>query len=94
MKFTTDEFEDLVVLFIFDCLVEVYAITDRKDGNKKFDILINDLEKKGLIPLFHKYFIGVDKSVKAKYYEFARIFNKGKYGAKILNVEGEKEENG
>lgn len=87
---TIDTFKDLVVLFLFDQMTE-YFLSNRDTSNLEFEELLESLNKKGAIPILHKYFITMDAGVRSKYMMFAKIFEENEIGfSEVVIKKGKK----
>jgi len=63
IKTTSDEFPNIVVAYLLDMMIH----SDEDSGNELFNNLIDDFAKKGMFPIFLKYFRGMNPDDRRKY---------------------------
>jgi hypothetical protein len=72
INLTHKTFLDFIALFLFG---QISGLTE-DDENPRFVELVDELSKKGILPVLHKYKIYTDSETKQKYKTFERSFLK------------------
>jgi hypothetical protein len=68
-----DNFLDFIALFLFG---SVSGMIDLSDDNPEYNELMDELDKKGVIPPLHRYYISKGAEIRQKYNTFYRSFEK------------------
>ena len=63
IKTTSEEFPNIVVAYLLDMMIH----SDEDSGNELFNKLMEDFAKKGMFPIFLRYFRGMDPTDRRKY---------------------------
>jgi hypothetical protein len=66
IKLNDNEFSDVIVAYLLDMMIEKGRAKKDLD-NILFDTLIEDLFRKGMLPIFRKYYLTMDPTNRRKY---------------------------
>lgn len=71
---TQDDFLNFIALFLFG---SVSGMIDTEKVNPEYTELMIELDRKGVLPPLHKYYISMGAEMRQKYNTFYRAFEKG-----------------
>jgi len=63
IKTTSEELPNIIVSYLLDMMIH----DDESHGNKLFEDLLDDFHKKGMFPIFLRYFRNMDPDDRRKY---------------------------